>query len=70
MVCCFPHISEFGKENTGMDIRKVHIDEAREFFVALYEREGFKSLDMLRAHIWSSGKGDIRSIPPTEDAFK
>ena len=25
---------------------------------------------MLRAHLWSSGKGDIRSLPPTEDAFK
>ena len=33
MVCCFPHLSEFGRENTGMIIRKVHIDEARDFFV-------------------------------------
>ena len=59
MVCCFPHVSEFGKESNGMDIRKVHIDEACEFFVALYGREGFKSLDVIRAHLWSSGKGDI-----------
>ena len=51
MVCCFPRISEVGRENTGMDIRKVNIDEARDFFVALYEREGFKSLDLLRAHL-------------------
>ena len=69
-VGCFPHVSEFGKENSGMDIRKVHIDEARDFFVALYGREGFKSLDVLRAHFWSSGKGDLRSLPPTEDAFR
>ena len=68
MVGCFPHVSEFGRE--GMDIRNVHIDEAREFFVALYGREGFKYLDVLRAHLWSSGKGDLRSLPPTEDAFK
>ena len=53
-----------------MGVRKVHIDEARDFFVALYEREGFKPLDVLRAHLWSSGKGEIRSLPPTEDAFK
>ena len=53
-----------------MDIRKVHIDEARDFFVALNGREGFKSLGVLRAHLWSSGKGDIRSLSPTEDAFK
>ena len=43
-----------------MDIRKVHIDEARDFFVALNGREGFKSLDVLRAHLWSSGKANIR----------
>ena len=70
MVGCFPHVSEFGKENSGMDIRKVHIDEARDLFVALYGREGFKYLDVLRAHLWSSGKGDLRSLPPTEDAFR
>ena len=70
MVGCFPHVLEFGREGNSMDIRKVHIDEAREFFVALYGREGFKSLDVLRAHLWSSGKGDLRSLPPTEDAFK
>ena len=53
-----------------MNINKAHIDEARDFFVALYGREGFKSLDVLRAHLWSSGKGDLRSLPPTEDAFR
>ena len=75
MVCCFPHFSTFGRENTGMIIRKVRIDKERDFFFTLYGREGFKSLDLLRAHIWSSGhsssgKGNIRSLPPTEDAFK
>ena len=49
-----------------MDIRKVHIDEACEFFVALYGREGFKSLDVLRAHLWSSCKGDIKPLPPID----
>ena len=66
MICCLPHVSEFGRENTGMDIRKVHIDKAREFFVALYEREGFKSLDVLRDHLWSSGKGDLKSLQPID----
>ena len=70
MVGCFAHVSEFGREGNSMDIRKVHKDEAREFFIALYGREGFKSLDVLRAHLWSSGKGDLRSLPPMEDAFK
>ena len=27
------------------------------------------SFDVLRAHLWPSGKGDLRSFPPTEDTF-
>ena len=66
----FPNVSKLGLENNSMNINKAHIDEALDFFVALYSREGFRSLDVLRAHLWSSGKGHFRSLPPTEDALR
>ena len=41
-----------------MTIRKVPIDEACDFLAALYRRESLKYFDVLRAYLWSSGKGD------------
>ena len=31
---------------------------------------GRKESNKQKRNLWSSGKGDIRSLPPTEDAFK
>lgn len=70
MVGRFPNIAAFGNENHDMSITEATISEAREFFVCLYGRQEFQSLDVLRAHLWSSGKSDLRSLPPTEDAFR
>ena len=44
-------MSVLGNENLGMVITDTIIDEAHEFFVCLYEREEFKSLDVLRVHL-------------------
>ncbi|KAG1695930.1 Glycine receptor subunit alpha-2 [Nymphon striatum] len=45
------------------------ITEARSFFCDLYGKPGYLSLDKLRAHLFASSKLDLRSLPPTEDAF-
>ena len=45
------------------------VDEARTFFCMLYGKPGYDSLDKLRAHMFASTKKDLRSIPPSEDAF-
>jgi len=38
--------------------------------VSLYDRSNFGgTLDALRAHLFVSIKGDMRCLPPTEDAF-
>ena len=38
--------------------------------VSLYDRSDFGgNLDALRAHLFVSLKGDMRCLPPTEDAF-
>ena len=45
-------------------------NSARLFFIHLYGRgDEFCSLDTLREHLFASSKSDLRSLPPTEDAF-
>ncbi|KAG1666376.1 hypothetical protein GQR58_018912 [Nymphon striatum] len=56
----------------GKDVPSAHdqvITEARSFFCDLYGKPGYLSLDKLRAHLFASRKLDLRSLPPTEDAF-
>ena len=44
---------------------------ARRYMVSLYERSDFSgNLDALRAHLFGNIKGDMRCLPPTEDAFQ
>ena len=70
MIGRFPNISSYGNESYNMVMTDAVLGEAREFFVDLYGRQEFTSLDVLRAHLWSSHEGDLRSLPPTEDAFR
>ena len=43
---------------------------ARKFYFALYERRDCSgTLDELRCHLFITKKGDLRSLPCTEDAF-
>lgn len=62
-----PLLSSFG---FGDHVTDDLVAEAREFFCTLYGRPGFSSLDKLRAHLFASSKRDLRSLPPTEDAFR
>lgn len=39
------------------------------FFCALYGRFGFIHMDILRSHLFACSKADLRSLPPTQDAF-
>lgn len=44
---------------------------AQNYFFALYGRKEFNgTLDELRCHLFMSKHGDLRSLPPTSDAFK
>ena len=52
------------------DVDEKIFDEAREFFCRLYSAVSSSSLNELRAHLFASSKQDIRSLPPTEDAFR
>lgn len=46
------------------------LGDARLFFVRLYGRKDqFNSLDTLRQHMFASSNVDLRTLPPTEDAF-
>ena len=44
-------------------------DDARKLFIQLYGNQPGPTLDTLREHMFASHKGDIRTLPPTEDAF-
>ena len=52
------------------DIDEKVFDEARDYFCHLYSTVTSLSLNVLRAYLFASHKQDIRSLPPTEDAFK
>ena len=42
-----------------------------QLFSILYSRENFEgTADELRAHLYGHFKGDLRCLPPTEDALK
>jgi hypothetical protein len=57
--------------DSNIDLTSEVLDASRHFFVALYDRREFAgNLDVLRAHLFASRKGDLRSLPPTENAFR
>ena len=46
------------------------LQSARKFYFALYGRRDYSgTLDELRCHLFITKKGDLRSLPCTEDAF-
>ncbi|KAG1663251.1 hypothetical protein GQR58_020488 [Nymphon striatum] len=57
------------RHKSGTSAHDHKITEARSFFCDLYGNPGYLSLDKLRAHLFASRKLDLRSLPPTEDAF-
>lgn len=68
MVSSLTHLSSFG--DGSMEASNATIREATLFFTALYGRKGSNDLNILRQHLLASSKSDLRSLPPTNDAFK
>ncbi|KAG1659213.1 Spectrin beta chain [Nymphon striatum] len=64
-----PTLSNCIQHESGPFAHDQVITEARSFFCDLYGKPGYLSLDKLRAHLFASSKLDLRSLPPTEDAF-
>ncbi|KAG1699858.1 hypothetical protein GQR58_005446 [Nymphon striatum] len=64
-----PALSNCIRHESGPSAHDQVITEARSFFYDLYGKPGYLSLDKLRAHLFVSRKLDLRSLPPTEDAF-
>ncbi|GFR73820.1 metallothionein-like protein 3B [Elysia marginata] len=52
------------------DIEGPVLDEARNLMIRLYNKEAISSLNILRQHMFAQNKSELRSLPPTEDAFK
>ena len=69
MIGKFPNILVFGDQHFSWDITPEIIEEARQYFVALYGHKSFISLDKLREYVFATTKSDIRVLPPTEDSF-
>ena len=63
----FHQLSEFGLDEW------VVIDdalaEARHLFSLMYGRSDIRNMNEFRQHVFARSKSDLRSLPPTEDAF-
>ena len=64
-----PNLISFG-DNGTFTVTSDLIENARCFITSLYGKKSIQSLDLLREHVFANNKGDIRSLPPTEDSFK
>jgi len=63
-------LAEYGTHGKSLDVSTEVVSSARNFFLALYGNKEFSgTLDELRCHLFMTKKGDICSLPPTEDAF-
>ena len=63
-------LCRYGDPEESVDVQEEVITAARQYMVSFYDRSDFGgTLDGLRAHLFVSIKGDMRCLPPTEDAF-
>ena len=54
-----------------LEMEATVIDSAQKNLFALYGNKGFNgTINELRCHLFLNWKGDIRSLPATEDAFR
>ena len=65
----FPALLHFGDQGCSWEMPSTIIKKARQYFVALYDHEGFESLDKLCEHIFVATKLDLRVLLPTEDSL-
>ena len=64
-------LSRYGIPTEDLDVKGDVVTAARYYIMSLYDRSGFGgTLDALRAHLFGNIKGDMRCLPPTEDAFQ
>ena len=66
------HLTKFENGELSETEMESVLDDAKRFFIRLYGRDNFEHLDKLRAHLFGnlSDKADLRSLPPTDNAFK
>lgn len=63
-------LAEYGMPGVSTEVSEAIEESARKYICALYRRKDFPgSLDELRCHLFQSKNSDIRSIPPTSNAF-
>ena len=63
-------LADYGGSGGPLTVTSGVLDAARVYFIRLYTTHDFKGdLNALRAHLFASTKGDLRSLPPTESAF-
>ena len=63
-------LAEYGMPGISTEILDAIKESALKYICALYGRKYFSgSLDELRCHLFQTKTSDIRSIPPTSDAF-
>ena len=64
-------VARYGEADTNLTPTPEVFTSARMFYFALYSRKDFSgTLDELRCHLFITKKGDLRSLPCTEDAFE
>ena len=64
-------LAAYGDKHSETPLTKDILNSARLFYFALYGRKDFTgTLDELRCHLFITKKGDLRSLPCTEDAFE
>ena len=67
----FLPLGRYGDAERSLDVEEDVITAARRYMMSPYDRSDFAgTLDGLRAHLFGKLKGDLRSLPPTEDAFQ
>ena len=65
----FNCLASYGNPESDLQVSEDIVHDARQYLVSLYGHTGFDSLDVLRRNAFATNRGDVRSIPPTEDAF-
>ena len=63
-------LGRYGDPDKSLDVQEDVVASARYYMMSLYDRSDFGgNLDALRAHLFGNIRGDMRCLPPTEDAF-
>ena len=65
------HLASYMYVQGDLEIETTVMDSAQKYFFALYGNKGFNgTINELRCHLFLNRKGDIHSLPATEDVFR